>query len=83
MTTGMIIGRVLVRFQIKLETESRTALRRASVPLAVKLNLPFSMTLMMASSASCANASSMVNETPRLENSTASIFFRFSEWRRR
>ena len=32
MTTGMIIGRVLVWFQMKLETESRTALRIASVP---------------------------------------------------
>ena len=38
MTTGMIIGRVRVRLQIKLESESRTALRMASEPLLVKLN---------------------------------------------
>ena len=45
MTTGMIIGRVRVRLQIKLESESRTALRMASEPLLVKLNLPFSYRL--------------------------------------
>ena len=55
MTTGMIIGRVRVRLQIKLESESRTALRMASEPLLVKLNLPFSIVFMMDAEASSEN----------------------------
>ena len=74
MTTGMIIGRVRVRLQIKLESESRTALRMASEPLLVKLNLPFSIVFIMDAEASSENWSSMANETPRPENSMASIF---------
>ena len=51
----------------------------ASEPLLVKLNLPFSIVFIMDAEASSENWSSMANETPRPENSMASIFLCLSE----
>lgn len=62
-----------------VQSESRTALRMASEPLLVKLNLPFSIVFIMDAEASSENWSSMANETPRPENSMASIFLCLSE----